>query len=315
MRFVPELLTRNWTLKLAALGIAVLLWTAVRVEAPDRQPLPDVPVRVQLDDPSYALAEEPSPATVQLRLGGPARALFQLALDPPSLVIPVDQVHTPDTTITLRRDWVRLQDRPGVVVEDIQPASVRLVFEPLDNAAVPLVATTTGRLSDDLALATRPSVNPPVIRVSGPLSRVSRLDSVPLHPVDLSGLGDPGGHRLEVAVDTTGLSGLSVSPTRATVLVTVDRRVERTIRGFPVTLETDAPDLEIEPRTLDVTLRGPRSLVQSTDSTSLALVVPAEALEGLEGSRRVAVQIRDLSEFVRASLSADSVLVRRRSSS
>ena len=43
---VPELLTRNWTLKLAALGLAVLLWSVVKAEAPVRVTIPDVPVEV-----------------------------------------------------------------------------------------------------------------------------------------------------------------------------------------------------------------------------------------------------------------------------
>lgn len=314
MRVLPELLTRNWTLKLAALGIALLLWTAVRVEAPDRQPLPDVPVRVQLNDPAYALAANPSPAAVEVRVGGPARALFQLALNPPALVIPVDRARPGDTIVVLRREWVRLQDRPGVVVEEIQPSSVTLTFEPLENAAIPLTATTTGEVDEGLALAAPPSVNPSVVRVSGPKSQVDALDSIGLLPVDLSEIDGPGNHRVEQLVDTTGLSGMAIAPTRATVSVRVDRLVERTIQGVPVTLEGYSGQADVEPSTLDVTLRGPRSLVESADSDSLVLAVPAAALQDLEEDRWVAVQVRRLSDFVRATLSADSVLVHRRSS-
>lgn len=315
MRFLPELLSRNWTLKLAALGIAVLLWTAVRVEAPDRQSLPGVPVRIQLDDPGWAMVGDPSPPTVELRVGGPGRALFQLALNPPSLVIPVDQVHVGDTTIAVRRDWVRIQDRPGVVVEDVQPSTVRLSFEPLENAAVPLVVPTTGDLDEELALAGELSTNPAVVRVSGPRSRVRELDSIPLRPLDLGGVDGTGTHRMELAVDTTGLSDLSFSPLEATVSVRVDDRVERVVEGVPVTLEAEG--LLVQPPAMDVILRGPRSLLESGGSIEVSLAVPESALEGIGGAedRRVQVEVRGLPDFVRALPASDSVLVRRRSSS
>lgn len=315
MRFLPELLSRNWTLKLAALGIALLLWTAVRVETPNRQPLPGVPVRVQLNDPAWALAGAPSPASVELRLGGPARALFQLALEPPILVVPVDEVHAGDTTIALRRDWVRMQDRPGVVVEDVQPSTVRLSFEPLENAAVPLAVTTTGELDDELVLAGELSVNPPVVRVSGPRSQVRELDSVSLLPLDLADVDELGTHRMEQAVDTAGLSDLSISPVQAMVTVRIGELMERTIEGVPVSLEGDHAGVEVDPSALAVTLWGPRMLLQSDDSIAVSLVVPAEALEGLEGERRVPVEVRGLPDLIRAMPSSDSVLVRRRPSS
>ena len=50
VRFLPGILTRNWTLKLVAIVLAVLLWLIVRVEAPDRQSIPSVPVVVQVSD-------------------------------------------------------------------------------------------------------------------------------------------------------------------------------------------------------------------------------------------------------------------------
>ena len=46
MGFLRGLVTRNLFLKVASLGLAVLLWTVVRVESPERQTLPGVPVRI-----------------------------------------------------------------------------------------------------------------------------------------------------------------------------------------------------------------------------------------------------------------------------
>jgi len=48
--YLSGFFSRNWTLKLSAFGIALLLWVAVRAEAPNRQELTGVPVRVELAD-------------------------------------------------------------------------------------------------------------------------------------------------------------------------------------------------------------------------------------------------------------------------
>ena len=92
MHIFPEVLTRNWQLKLSAMGLAVLLWTVPELGKEGSQVLENIPVRVQLNDPEWALIQEPLPATIQLTLSGPSRELFALGLDRPSIVIPVDQV-------------------------------------------------------------------------------------------------------------------------------------------------------------------------------------------------------------------------------
>ena len=45
--------SRNLTLKLAAFGVALLLWVAVRAETPSIQDFPGVPVQVAVSDPMW----------------------------------------------------------------------------------------------------------------------------------------------------------------------------------------------------------------------------------------------------------------------
>lgn len=309
MRFVPEILRRNWTLKLSALGLAVILWAARRVETPTRQPLPGVPVEVQLEDPSYALAGQPVPPTVELRVGGPSRALFQLALDPPSIVVPMEEVTGSDTTVVLRREWVRIDDAPGVVVEDIEPAAVRLSFEPIESAAIPIVPLTRGSLPESLALAAPVSTNPRVARLSGPRSRIQAVDSARLAAVDLARFREPGTHRLQLPVDTAGLSDLLVAPTSASVTVLVEERVERLLEEVEVRTEGPA-GLTVDPTTITVSLQGARTLVEGTGADGVYATVALNVLEGLDEARRVPVEIRGVPDLVQASAEPDSVTVR-----
>jgi hypothetical protein len=269
---------RNWTLKLSALVLALLLWIAVRVEAPNRQELSGVPIRVDLADPGWALVDPPNPTTVRVRFGGPSRELMRLAMDRPSLVIPVDHVSTSDTVVFLRSQWVRVQDRTGVVVEDIQPAAVRLSFEPLERIALPPAVRLQGELPGDVALSGPPLAAPSEIRVSGPRGRILALDSVPLRPVDLSLVASSGAQTVEV--QTEGMEGLQFQPMAVEVRFQVEDRIERMVSGVPVSLgdgneppNSPMGDLRVAPLTGAVRLSGARSLLERMDPTLLRLVV------------------------------------------
>ena len=185
MGSLSSFFSRNWTLKLSAFGVAVLLWVAVRAEAPTRQELRDISVRVEVEDPEWALVGGPMPPTVTVRLGGPSRELIAMAVDRPTIVIPLEAVTSGDTAVSLSNSWVRVQDRPGVVVEEIQPSSVRLTLEPIERVMLPVATRIEGELPAEFAMAGLPQVFPPGIRVSGPRSLVSELDSVRLLPLDL----------------------------------------------------------------------------------------------------------------------------------
>ena len=125
-----RVLLHNWHLKLAALGLAILLWALVQTEPLSQETFAAVPVAVDVFDSSWTIARSPSPATVELRLGGPAREIIRLARDGTTLRIPVAYVGSRDTIIALQREWVNLGERAGVTVESVSPLTVSMAFEP-----------------------------------------------------------------------------------------------------------------------------------------------------------------------------------------
>jgi len=130
-----DLLARDWSLKLTALALAVLLWIAVRGGEPVRLTLPDVPVHVALHDAGWVPAAPPAPATVRVTFSGPLRELARLAVDPPRIVVPVDEVRDTVELRPLRPAWVRLDARfRRVRAETLEPAAVRLFFAPAGRA-------------------------------------------------------------------------------------------------------------------------------------------------------------------------------------
>lgn len=204
---------------LAALALAVVLWVVVQMEEPERRAFDGVPVRVQLNDPQWAVAGAPTPSSATVRLAGTPRQLLRLAGNRPSIMVPVDAVGSADTSLVIDRNWVRLQGIEGVVVEAVEPGAVAIAFEPMVAVEVPVAPTVVGVPRDEFTLAAPPTASPASIRVIGPASRVAELRAIRLDPVDLSRIARSQVVRVGVG---TGISGELISFSPDTVEVRVE---------------------------------------------------------------------------------------------
>ena len=210
---------------LAALALAIVLWVVVQMEQPERRAFDGVPVRVQLNDPQWAVAGTPTPSSATVRLAGTARQLLRLAGNQPSIMVPVDAVGSSDTSLVIDRNWVRLQGIEGVVVEAVEPGSVSIAFEPMMALDVPVAPTVVGSPRGELTLVGSPTANPPSIRVIGPASRVENLRIIRLDPVDLSRIARSQVVRVGVG---GGLAGelISFAPDSVEVRIVLGNREE-----------------------------------------------------------------------------------------
>lgn len=122
-------LTHNLSLKLASLGLALLLWVAVRADAPARIAIGGVPVEVQVSAPGWTVVEPPAPEAVTVVFSGPAYELIQLTRERPRVVIPVEEVVDTVEARPIRVGWVRVRATlERTRVEDVRPPTVRLLF-------------------------------------------------------------------------------------------------------------------------------------------------------------------------------------------
>jgi len=313
VRLLPDFFTRNITLKLASLGLALLLWSVIRVEATTRQSIPSVPVRVELSDPTWTQSGDPLPATVELRVSGPARELLRLALDRPSIVIPIDQLSRGDTAVVINREWVRMVNRASIAVEDIQPSSVRLSFEPVATATVPVAVRLSGELPQGLFLPDRPGVEPPTVRAVGPAGGVAALDSALTRPLDLSAVQASGGYR--VALDPSGLGLVRVSTDSVTIRLRVEPASELTASGVPVLIlpELGLEGLEVSPGEIQVGIKGAAQTVEALDTGRLRGVVDAARVLGMEPGeeRSIPLRVEGVPPGVQATPAPTTVVVRR----
>ena len=308
-----DALFHNWRLKASALGLAVFLWALVQTEPRSEEIFPSVPVLVEIGDTTWTLANQPRPATVELRLDGPAREIIRLAREGAVVRVPIGIVGSGDTLVSIRRDWIDVGQRGGLVIESVSPQSVQLAFERAVTRLVPVSARVQGRVRNDLALATALSVSPRLVRVRGAESRVAALDSVPLLPFDLGRVN--GSAVFAVAVDTTGLGGATVTPLSTSLEVRVEDMVERVLDGLAVQADVGPgqPQVVVEPTEVRLTLSGARTLVTAVDRSALRVWVPPEYLEDMAPGeiRRVRVQVDGIPALVTAVPGTEFIRVRR----
>lgn len=305
-------LSHNWRLKLSALGLSVFLWALVQTEPRDQETFSTVPVLLEISDTLWTLSGAPNPPTVALTLGGPTREIISLAREGTSLRVPIAAVGSRDSVVTVRREWVELGQRPGVVVEAVFPPTIGVSFEPAATRIIPIAMRLQGGIPDDLALANEITLNPGRVTVRGPESRVLGLDSIRLEPFDLSNVTESG--IFTVQVDSSGLAGGSVVPATATIAVRVEEVVERLL-GVPVGVDPGGGEAALvsDPLTIQVRLSGARTLVTAFDAAQLRVWVAPELLRGmvLGEERLVPILLDGVPELVAVETGTDVVTVRR----
>ena len=312
---VPGILVRNWRLKITALALAVLLWVTMRLtdDRIDRLSIPGVEVRVEHVHRDWFLRQPPSPDAVQMSVSGPVGDILRVAMSRPAIVVRVDTVLNEDTVLTLMHDWVTNIDRTSVNIENFQPSMVSLLFERNQEEEIPVSVRLTGRVPDSLALVTEPRANLLFTRVRGPASRVEVLETVFLEPFDLGRLTGPG--RFEVPLDTTGLEGLVVSPTMATLTVEVAARRSRVLAPLPVEFPNANAALELDPAMVTVTLYGAEDVLTRADTTGIRVRVAMDGAAVEEavaqvGQARLPLVLSGLPARVEGRVEVDSVTVR-----
>ena len=272
MKLSTQLLTYNWRLKLAALGLAVLIWAVVSSEQVTSQ---WIPVRVDpvVRDPEYVLSGPTEPGEVRVQFTGPGRELWELALDRPTLVLPLSAVGD-RRAFPVDPSMLRIRSGLSVRVQDIRPAVVRVDLQRLASRVVPVRARIGGRSLERYVVGEDLEVLPAEIRVTGPADRLAELTSVVTERFEIVPDNDSTFSR-QVDLDTVGMGGLSFSRAAVRVSGDVDLRAARGAGDVPVTVPGG---MQASPARVQVTVQGPQREVNGVVLAGVRAVVPRDSL-------------------------------------
>lgn len=279
--WLRALLFEDWSLKLLALLITLGLWyavTAARAPATSRQR--DVPLEFFLPE-GVEISNDPVDEVDAVLEGSQARLSEINARD---LVARVDvtQLGLGDRVVRLTDRNVTMDLPTGVRIIEIVPRSVTLRLEPVVEREVEVEARFEGNLPPGFAVR-GVQITPPTVRVRGPESHVRAAERAYTETVSLEG------RRESIMLPQTAVDipDRKVTPLTASVAVRVEiaeEQAERRFTNVPVrAFGVGQPD----PPAASLTLRGPRSLVESLRPEDVRLVL--EPREGGQPEPRLSL--------------------------
>ena len=182
-KVLKGLLLDNAGLKLASLGLALLLWAALNGEP---RFVGEVGFKIGLQylmPPHLELVDNPA-GSVDVRLRAPSSILDRLESSEMSAHIDLANAQPGERVYSITPDHI---SRPqGITVTHIRPSTVRLNLQPTVSKGVEINPRIVGRVGEGYRLR---SVNPHPSRVlvEGPGGRVSDVTRVTTEDIDVTG--------------------------------------------------------------------------------------------------------------------------------
>src|SRR3989440_6985713 len=268
-QWARRLFVDDWKLILLALVITLGLWYAVTTQrAPATVHLPPVPLEFTLPD-NVEIGNDP-PKSVEVMLEGSQSKLAEMNTRNLIARANVSDLQPGDRVARLSDKNVEMDLPEGVRITEIMPRSVTLHLEPVVERRIPVEVRFEGEPPEGFRRL-NVAVTPEEVRVNGPESHVQAIEKAYTETISLAGQRDsitlP-----QVAVDIPDHKVTPLDPTVAVRVEIAEEQAVRRIANVPARTAAGGP---VTPSSATVTLRGPRSIVESLRPEDVRIVVEA----------------------------------------
>ena len=200
-------LTENFGWKLLSIAVAFLLWLAI-VGEPEQSIAISIPIEYKNIPPDLEISSE-VPDKLRVEVRGPSRRLSPAGLATSAVIINLASANQPgERTFTIEESNLELP--AGVTMSRAVPSQIRVKFERRTAKDIPVKITLEGETAANYRIK-RGEINPQVLRIIGPESRVNRVMFAETDPIDISTLIGAGVFRVQtfigdpqVRIDGTG---------------------------------------------------------------------------------------------------------------
>jgi len=268
-QWARRLVVDDWKLILLALVITLGLWYAVTTQ---RAPATVRLRGVQLDfilPQNVQIGNDPV-EEVDVTLEGGQGKLADLNARNLVARANVSDLKPGDRVARLSDKNVEMDLPEGVRITEIAPRSVTLHLEPVVERRIPVEVRFEGEPPEGFRRL-NVAVTPEEVRVNGPESHVQAIEKAYTETISLAGQRDsitlP-----QVAVDIPDHKVTPLDPTVAVRVEIAEEQTTRRITNVPARTAAGGP---VTPSSATVTLRGPRSIVESLRPEDVRIVVEA----------------------------------------
>lgn len=273
MRFMADLLFRNWGLKAIAFVLAAVMFVFSR---DDVTRVFTVPLRV-IDDPQRVLMTE-LPETIQVQARGPWARINRLQdYDFGTAVLDLEEARP--GPLDIDRGGIVMPS--GVVLAGVQYDKVDLRFDEIVERELVVKSQVSGEPALDYELV-GVEVRPSRWRVRGGKSRVDRVEQLLAQALDIDGADHDveAARPLKLPPDGVSLMDTDGEGAVVTVRAVINARHETRRYTVTVAVSRDLDPMGVVPRTYEVEVAGPLPDFRLLDGMELSPPVEAEAVRG-----------------------------------
>jgi hypothetical protein len=260
MAALPTIIRENLGAKVIAVILALLVFGVVYLEGEQEGTL-TVPLRLERLPEDRVVLEE-LPAQARIRVRAPGQLLVRLRLrdvDRSGLMAVVR--HDPEEEDVIHHrlvpaDILVPSNLGLVVLEVLSPTAINVALDELVSVVLHVVPSLVGEPPTGHVQSGEVTLDPEVVTVVGPRSRVGALTEVATEPVSLA----PHDRPFRVAVAVRVPPGLRALPDSVEVSADIERSSRLRLRQVPVVVRNSRRyGVEVRPDTGAVTLVGPVS--------------------------------------------------------
>jgi YbbR domain-containing protein len=185
IRFLKDLLTRNWALKLLSFVLAVILWlTVVPEEKIYGERTLSVPLETRAIPASMELVEK-SVSTVDITVRATNRLLGQLTVADIEAVLDLKRAGVTQEDYALEPSMIVVP--PDVKAVRVFPSKVHIKLEKANEVEMAVTPSIIGKLKDGFVIKEIECI-PAKAKLRGPESKFRPTDKLKTSAVDVTGL-------------------------------------------------------------------------------------------------------------------------------
>jgi hypothetical protein len=268
------LLLHNAGIKLLSLVTAAGLWFFVNASERDAELALEVSLELHNMPPNVMLVS-PRVEFINLVVRGPRTLISRIRPDQLSVVLDLRGVRPGPAVFRIADEALDLPR--GVTVARLTPSEVTLEFAATMRRRVPVHVALTGKPPGELRV-TSTKVAPESVEVMGPAEQVEKIKAAETTPIDL-GDAQAGLIERDVLLDVPReYISFSANLVHAQVVLEEPERT-RTIFNVPIVVRNSPYRTALLPAAAQITVRGPRSSMDSLELDHGAVYIDATGQE------------------------------------
>jgi len=268
------LLLHNAGFKLLSLLTAAGLWFFVNASERDAELALEVSLELHNMPPNVMLVS-PRVEFINLVVRGPRTLISRIRPDQLSVVLDLRGVRPGPAVFRIADEALDLPR--GVTVARLTPSEVTLEFAATLRRRVPVHVALTGKPPGDLRVMSTAAA-PESVEVMGPAEQVEKIKAAETVPIDL-GDAQAGLIERDVLLDVPReYISFSANLVHAQVVLEEPERT-RTMFNVPIVVRNSPYRTTLQPAAAQITVRGPRSSMDSLELDHGAVYIDADGRE------------------------------------